>query len=172
LDLALVESAIDYGVTVRPPMTATRYRAACDPSGGVNDSFTLAISHTDNDIAILDCLVEIKAPFNPTSATELIANTLKSYRLSEVTGDRYAAGWVPDAFKKVGIRYVQSERDRSAAYLEALPLFTSGRVRLLDNPRLVSQFAALERRPPLSGRIASITARAAMTISATPLRLH
>ena len=57
-----------------------------------------------------------------------------------------------DAFAKVGVTYEHAERDRSEAYLDALPLFTSGRVRLLDNPRLVSQFAALERRSTPVGR--------------------
>jgi hypothetical protein len=36
--------------------------------------------------------------------------------------------------------------------LDALPLFTSGRVRLLDSKRLVSQFAALERRTSSIGK--------------------
>jgi hypothetical protein len=42
--------------------------------------------------------------------------------------------------------------DRSSIYLNALPLFTSGRARLLDNPRLIAQFAALERRTFSTGR--------------------
>src|SRR5262249_41760579 len=75
-----------------------------------------------------------------------VAALLREYRIGQVTGDRYAAGWVPAAFKDVGIAYVHSQRDRSALYLEALPLFTSGRVRLLDNVRLVAQLSALERR--------------------------
>jgi hypothetical protein len=33
-----------------------------------------------------------------------------------------------------------------------LPKFTSGRVRILDNPRLVTQFAALERRTSPIGK--------------------
>jgi hypothetical protein len=33
-----------------------------------------------------------------------------------------------------------------------LPLFTSGRVRLVDNKRLVAQFAGLERRTSMAGR--------------------
>jgi hypothetical protein len=69
-----------------------------------------------------------------------------------VTGDKYAAQWVVEAFSKVDIKYLASERDRSAIYLDCLPLFTSGRVRLIDNPRLVSQFAALERRTFSTGR--------------------
>jgi len=50
------------------------------------------------------------------------------------------------------IAYRHSERDRSAIYLDALPLFASGRVRLLDVPRHASQFAALERRTSSLGR--------------------
>jgi hypothetical protein len=104
------------------------------------------ICHDDDEIAVLDNLTEIKSPFNPTAATAQMATALKEYGLSEVTGDRYSAGWVVDAFAKLGVRYVHSERDRSAGYLDCLPLFMSGRVRLIDNPRLVAQFAALERR--------------------------
>jgi hypothetical protein len=37
-------------------------------------------------------------------------------------------------------------------YLDALPLFTAGRVRLLDNKRLVTQFASLERRTSAVGK--------------------
>jgi hypothetical protein len=44
------------------------------------------------------------------------------------------------------------DRDRSAIYLDVLPKFTSGRVRILDNPRLVTQFAALERRTSPIGK--------------------
>ena len=152
LEMSLIDAAVDYGATVRPPVAGVCYRAAADPSGGASDSFTLSVCHDEAETAVLDCMVEIKSPFNPTSAVETLAATLKQYRLSEVTGDRYAAGWVPDAFKKVGIRYIQSERDRSAAYLDVLPLFTSGRVRLLDIPRLAAQFAGLERRTSAVGK--------------------
>jgi hypothetical protein len=128
------------------------YRSACDPSGGAHDSFTLCVAHDEGEIAVLDCLVEVKPPFNPTGAVADMAATLKSYGLSSTVGDKYAAGWVVDAFAKVGVTYEHAERDRSEAYLDALPLFTSGRVRLLDSPRLVSQFAALERRSTPIGR--------------------
>jgi hypothetical protein len=36
--------------------------------------------------------------------------------------------------------------------LDCLPLFTSGRVRLIDNARLVAQFAGLERRTFPTGK--------------------
>lgn len=149
----LVEAAVDRGVTVRPRADGGgTYVAFCDPSGGVNDSFTAAIAHAEGETVILDCLVEIRAPFNPTNATADIAETLKAYGINTVTGDRYAASWVVDAFSKHGIAYQHSDRDRSAIYANALPLFTAGRARLLDNPRLVSQFANLERRTSSMGR--------------------
>jgi hypothetical protein len=124
----------------------------CDPSGGARDSFTAAIAHDEAGTAVLDCLVEIRPPFNPSTATQQIAATLKSYGLTETTGDRYAAEWVVAAFAKCGITYRHSERDRSAIYGDALPLFTSGRARLLDNRKLVNQFASLERRTSSIGK--------------------
>jgi hypothetical protein len=150
----LIEQAVDRGLTVRPPATHRRvnYTSFCDPSGGARDSFTCAIAHQENSIAVLDALLEIKAPFNSTSATQQVTDFLKTYGLRSTKGDKYAAGWVVDGFAQFGIKYEHSERDRSAIYLDALPLFTSGRVRLLDNKRMVSQFASLERRTHPSGK--------------------
>jgi len=103
-DFALIEQAVDCGVTVRPPLADRKFKywSFCDPSGGARDGFTAAIVHDENGIAVLDCLVEIKAPFNPTSAVAQIAAVLKSYGLSETVGDRYAAQWVVDAFANAG----------------------------------------------------------------------
>lgn len=151
-DQTLIESAVEYGITVRPPRKDVAYYSFCDPSGGAKDSFTAAVAHKEDGAAVLDCLVEIKAPFNPTEGTEQIAQVLKSYDLRNTIGDKYAAAWVVEAFAKNGIRYDHSDRDRSAIYLDALPLFTSGQVKLLDNPRLVNQFASLERRTSSIGK--------------------
>src|SRR6266542_780141 len=152
LDRELIGDAVDRGVHVRPPQPMTRYIAFADPSGGRGDSFTAAIAHLEGDRAILDCLYERRAPFDPSTVVVEIAALLKSYRVPEVTGDRYAAEWVVSAFQKQAIRYRQSERDRSALYLDALPLFTSGRARLLDNARLIHQLATLERRTSRLGK--------------------
>jgi hypothetical protein len=72
--------------------------------------------------------------------------------LDATVGDRYGAGWIPDAFSRVDVTYTHSEVDRSEAYLNVLPKFMAGKVRLLDNARLISQFASLERRSTTSGR--------------------
>jgi hypothetical protein len=154
LSLELIQQAVDRGLTVRPRAThrTVHYTSFCDPSGGARDSFTCAIAHQENSIAVLDCILEIKAPFNSMSATQQIADLLKSYGIASTVGDRYAAQWVVDGFGAFGIRYTHSERDRSAIYSDCAPLFTSGRVKLLDNKRLVSQFASLERKTHPSGR--------------------
>jgi hypothetical protein len=112
----------------------------------------LAICHDEDEVAVLDALLEIRPPFNPTSAVEQMAALLLEYGLSSTTGDRYGAGWVVDAMSKAGITYTYSERDRSQCYLDTLPLFMAGRVKLIDNPKLVSQFVSLERRTTIVGR--------------------
>ena len=152
LDRELVDAAVDAGVVVRPPQSGRRYVAFADPSGGRGDAFTCAIAHADGDAIVLDCVFEKRAPFDPAVATGEIAALLRNYRVAEVTGDRYAADWVVSAFKNKRVRYHQSERDRSALYLNALSLFTSGRVRLLENDRLIHQLIGLERRTSRIGR--------------------
>lgn len=152
IDRALVEAALDRGVLARPPVSNTHYVAGCDPSGGRSDSFTYAVAHREGEMIILDMLGERRAPFNPTEVVAEIAASMKPYGCMTITGDRYAAQWVVEAFAKVGINYAQSERERSAIYLDVLPLFTAGRARLVDNQRMVTQFAALERRVFSTGR--------------------
>jgi hypothetical protein len=152
ISLEVIEQAVDNDVTVRAPMSLESYVAFADPSGGVKDSFTLAVAHAEGGVAILDCVVEIKAPFSASEAVNQISTVLKSYGLKEVTGDRYAAGLIIDAFASCGITYKHSERDRSTIYTDALPMFSSGRIRLLDNQRLVGQLAALERKTSPGGR--------------------
>ena len=149
----LLEAAVDRGVVVRPPLARASYYAFADPSGGIHDSFTVGISHREkDDMVVLDTIYERKPPFSPSEVVEEIATLLKSYSLSQITGDKYAAQWVVEAFAKKRIKYLQSERDRSMIYLCCLPLFSSGRARLIDNDRLVSQFAALERHTFPTGK--------------------
>jgi hypothetical protein len=152
LDIATIQAAVDNDVTVRPPSILEDYVGFCDPSGGVKDSFTLGIAHAEGDFAFLDCLVEVRAPFNPGDAVAQISGVLKQYGLNSVTGDRYASGFTIDAFAGHGISYKHSERDRSQIYMEALPMFSAGRIRLIDNQRIVSQFAGLERKSAPGGK--------------------
>jgi hypothetical protein len=153
LAIETIEAAVDRGVAVRPPSHFhNTYVAGADPSGGSKDSFTAAISHNESGVAVLDAVLEIRPPFSPTEAVSQIAALLRAYGLSEVTGDRYAAEWVTSAFASSGIKYKNSERNRSEIYSDCLPLFTSGRARILDMPKLISQFASLERKTNPMGK--------------------
>ncbi len=92
LSLELIEAAVDNGVTVRPPQLGKFvYHAGIDPSGGARDSYTAAVSHAEGNQIVLDALLEIRPPFDPSVATEQVVALLKSYGLSNCTGDRYAA---------------------------------------------------------------------------------
>jgi hypothetical protein len=153
IDRVLLGAAVDIGVIVRPPVTGVHYIVGCDASGGRNDSFTAAIAHRERDgTVVLDVCFERRAPFNPSEVVSEIVRLMKEYRCHKVVGDNYGAAWTVEAFAKAGAQYEKSDRDRSAVYMDTLPLFTSGRARLLDHPKLVSQFAALERRTFSTGR--------------------
>lgn len=123
-----------------------QYRAFTDPSGGSGDSFTLAIAHSEGELVILDAIRERRPPFNPSEVVAEFAALLKSYGISEVTGDRYAGEWPREQFRKCGIHYRIADKNRSELYAAMLPLLNSGSVELLDDDRLTSQLCALERR--------------------------
>jgi hypothetical protein len=149
----VIESAIDSGVLVRPPKEGVSYVGFVDAASGTGrDSYTLAIAHAEGQTIVLDLAHEIRPPFNPQTATADVAKLLKSYHIGTVYGDKYAAGFVIEAFAKHGLTYRYSVDDRSEIYLNALPLLTSGRARLLDSDRMLAQFCALERRTATSGR--------------------
>lgn len=149
----LLDACTDRGVLVRPPQPGLRYFAFGDPaSGSGRDSFALGIAHAEGDKVVLDVAHEIRPPFSPTTAIEEVSALLKSYRVSMLRGDKFAAGFVTEGFARCGIKYEYSEHDRSEIYLEALPLLTSGRARLVDSKRLLAQFASLERRTMSTGR--------------------
>jgi hypothetical protein len=77
---------------------------------------------------------------------------VKSYGIQTVVGDRYSALFTVEGFSRHEITYLASERTKSEICLEALPLLNSGRLELLDDPRLVSQLVRLERRTARSGK--------------------
>jgi hypothetical protein len=153
LSRELIESAIDRGVAARPPVEGEAYFAFADPSGGVSDAFSCAVAHREaSGAVVLDALHEVVAPFDPSQATAAVAKLLKAYSITKVVADKYAAQWPVSEFSRNDITLEHSERDRSAIYADFLPLLTSGRARLLDSPRLVGQFANLQRKVSPMGR--------------------
>lgn len=152
-----VEACVSPKVFERSRIPGITYTAFCDPSGGASDSMTLAIGHNEvtkagANVAMLDAIREVRAPFSPDAAVADFAKALQSYGITRIRGDRYAAEWVREAFKKVGIEYTPSDLAKSDIYKDFLPRLNSGEVDLLDNKRLTTQLVGLERRTARGGR--------------------
>jgi hypothetical protein len=77
---------------------------------------------------------------------------MRRYGIAETKGDRYSAEWCRERFRVHRITYRASDLTKSDLYLSLLPAINSRRVDLLDNARLISQLAGLERRSGRSGR--------------------
>ena len=93
-----------------------------------------------------------KAPFSPEAVVaEFCGATEELWRI-RVTGDRYAGEWAREPFRKAGIEYLLADKPKSDLYRDLLPLLNSGKVELLDLPRLSMQLVGLERRTARGGR--------------------
>jgi hypothetical protein len=149
----VVEAAVVPGRFELPPVSTVRYFAFVDPSGGSSDSMTLAIAHREpNGVAVLDAIRERRPPFSPEDVTAEFATLIKSYRCTSVVGDRYAGEWPRERMRIHGVQYELAEKPKSDIYRDQLPALNSGKVELLDHPRLVAQICSLERRTARGGR--------------------
>ena len=146
LDVEIIEACVVVGRHELPFNSSHTYIGFCDPSGGRADSFSMAVAHMEGSKAVLDLVREVIPPFSPESVCQEFAATLRSYRISEVVGDKYAGEFPREQFRKHGIEYRVAEKSRSELYLELLPVVTSGQCELLDNARLTTQLCSLERR--------------------------
>jgi hypothetical protein len=147
-----VDACIAWDVRERAPMQSARYYAFVDPSGGSADSMSLAIGHREDDIVVVDALREIKPPFSPESVVGEFSALLKSYRVSKITGDRYAGEWPREHFREHGITYEPAAKAKSDLYRDLLPAINSRKLDLLDDARLLTQLVGLERRTARGGR--------------------
>jgi hypothetical protein len=155
LDDELIDAAIEYGrpLELPPRPHPSFYRAFTDASGGVGkDSYTLAIAHQEGEHFALDVVRGTTGKFDPQKVTADYATLLKEYRIGSVVGDNYASQWVAGAWRDTGIAYVQSDIPKSQIYLECLPLFTRGLVRLPDHTKLLRELRLLERTAHRGGR--------------------
>lgn len=153
LDDDLIEAAIDYNRPLElPRQPGGYYQAFTDAAGGTGgDSYTLAVAHREgageNERFVVDLVRGTKGKFDPNEVTREYAALVKSYRITSVTGDRYAAEWTASAWKTCGLNYVQSDLTKSEIYLATLPLFTSRKrkVALPNHPTLLRELRLLER---------------------------
>ena len=133
-------------------MSGVTYSAFVDPSGGSGDSMTLAIGHQEDNVAVLDAIRERRPPFSPEDVVREFAATLKTYRITEVQGDRYAGEWPRERFREHGITYEPAAKPKSDLYRDLLPAINSRMVDLLEDARLFAQIVGLERRTARGGK--------------------
>ena len=150
----VVEDAVVEKRYELPPVAGISYTAFVDPSGGSVDSMTLGIAHAEKDgRAVLDAIRVRKPPFSPEAVVGEFCDLLKAYGVRKVTGDRYAGEFAREPFRKAGISYELTDRlSASDVFRECLPLLNSGKVELLDHPRLQAELIALERRTSRNGK--------------------
>jgi hypothetical protein len=147
-----IDACVALDVRERAPIERTRYFGFVDPSGGSADSMTLAIGHRESDTVVIDALRERRPPFSPEDVVAEFAELLASYRVTKIAGDRYAGEWPRERFREHSINYEPAAKPKSDLYRDLLPLINSRKVDLLDDARLITQLASLERRTARSGR--------------------
>jgi hypothetical protein len=147
-----LESCTIKGRDELPASPIISYQAFVDPSGGKNDSFSLAIAHKSDDKTIIDLVRAWDSPFNPKEVTSEIAKVLKSYGCLSVTGDRFAAEWPIAEFYEHGITYQQCEVNKSELYLALVPTTNAHSIELPDDKRLFTQLRRLERKRGRAGK--------------------
>ena len=127
---------------------SVEYFAFCDPSGGSGkDSMTLSICHrADSGKVVQDCILIKNPPFNPQECVKEFSETLRSYGIDSVVGDRYSGDWCSSAFDKYDILYEKSGLTKSDLYLEFLPIVMKGAIELLDHKTQMIELRQLERR--------------------------
>jgi hypothetical protein len=156
LSLELVSEAVVPGRDVVPPMGDRKYGWFFDGASGSSaggDAAAHAIAHRDRDGRIVIDLAECVWPrFDPATVVRRFAERARPYYVREITGDAWAGEWPRAAFEGLGIRYRVAEKPKGELYRELLPLFSSRRIVLPDDPVLVKQLLGLERRTARSGR--------------------
>jgi hypothetical protein len=83
--------------------------------------------------------------------TAEFAATCLRYGVTAIAGDHYAGEWPKEQFRKHGVEYRAAKLTKSELYVELAPRINSGQVELLDQPRLLAQLCALERRTGRTG---------------------
>jgi hypothetical protein len=152
LDPKVLEACTRSGPVELPPRPDVTYVAFADVATSKGDKFTIAVGHFEGDLFIVDYLYGWHADGRPGDIISEASKQLKQYRIQEVTGDRYAAGFVPEHFAKHHITYRHAELNASEIYLEALHLFNQGIARVPDHAECLRELRNLIRKPRAGGK--------------------
>jgi hypothetical protein len=152
--LEVVLASVDRGLAERPYDWRFRYFGFIDMALGGSDSHALAIAHLEHGKTVLDGVWELRS-FEHTQdfAVSFFIERLRAYNVRQVVSDRVGLAWVKERFMQLGAIVVEQSADpKSVLYGNFYAALNSGRVKLLDNQRLISQLTALERSTGSQGR--------------------
>jgi hypothetical protein len=158
LDEALIERALDRD---RPLELSYQHGTRCvaftDMSAGRHDASTLTICHAEranleHPQIIVDLVRGHLAPHDPARVAKEFAELCRAFNIRRIYGDRFAGEWVAQAYERERVNYIPSELNRSELYLEGLPLFSRGQVRMPEHKILLKELRLLERSTHRSGR--------------------
>jgi hypothetical protein len=132
---------------VSPQGAQYDYRAGLDVSGGRGDATAAAVARLDGERVMICAVRHWPAPHDPLEVARRVASFLKEYGITSAVADQYGAGIVESVYREAGVHLIAAEQSRSDTYLAMLPLLTTGRMEIPDDPTLRRELIALERRP-------------------------
>ena len=172
----LIESAVDLGITERPPLIGVKYTMGIDASGAGACAFAVSIGHPEdqgdgNIVVVQDVLRTFTKPpsgrLNLRSVVREILMLAANYNhIPHAFSDRYAGQWPVQTFEEEAAALnmhftlidptILRGQDvvrlaKSDAFRETAPLFRTNRIRLVDSPSQVRELRNLEARPTENG---------------------
>ena len=148
-DEPAIDRAVNRGRALElPPLPGVIYYGFVDASGGAasGSGYSLCIGHKDKDGRFIIDVVKVRyGPFNPHRVTEEFAEVCKLYRVTRVSGDKYAKEWTQSAWRDAGLVFTEIDKVKSDLYAEAEPIFMQGLVELPPLEAMIREFRLLER---------------------------
>ena len=142
-----VMNAIMTGVRQLPHEPNRAYREFRGHVGRLVDDASLAIAHYDTGAgrAVLDAVFQQlgDCPFDPNRAVTRFASLLRSYGLSQVSGDPYGGQTFKNAFLANGITFDTILLAKTELFEALEPRLNSGEILLVDDPKLREQLLGL-----------------------------
>ena len=135
-----------------PRISGLHYRAFIDPSGGSAELDHLGHRARGGWAERARCRARNQTAIFTGSRGGQVRGASEELWGVQRDGDRCAGEWQGEQFRKAGIEYPLANRPKSDTYRDLLPLLNSGKVELLDLPRLSMQLVGLERRTARSRR--------------------
>jgi hypothetical protein len=149
--VALVERAVDRGITERPPQSGFTYIGAIDPAFK-RDAFGFTICHRDLNGLVQDVTRRFVAPpgasLNPRSVLELIAPLCSAYGISVIFTDQWQLESLSELAREfnltlMGIPFTAQNKARYYGNLQQA--FAQNLIRILDDVETIRELKALER---------------------------